>query len=452
MLLFKHYFPGDKNHQPRLEYAGRAIVPLSCEFIELYPLVKKKAGLAGDAESIELYEEVKYNPTVYVDLVKPNMTLGSAKLESGDILIVQQAGVPGQSPFLTADAFMKHVRNRVSVTFKRIEGSMVVEDEESTVHLDLLKNMTYDDVSAALSGAIRQDHPLKVRLTLQSLYTTLPRPQPHTYAPSLFLEDLIRSHGQIPQSPVLYYEPIDLPLPEYERLMSYRVAFHNSKHEETTAVTVRVLKDRTIADMLEEVRAQLPVEVHKNQQLRLMEVWHWRIWHVFDPSQPVEKNLSTSGASTPWHLRIEVVPEDQRELDQEGQLHVHCLQVEDKEGSPKNAFPCSDPFIMSVGPTETIGELKKRVQKEMEVPDKEFEDWKVVLVSGMNNTQEPLADDVVIAQRLNPDDLSFRKLWGHSDRQMLGFHHENKNPRKTHAHINRPSAVAAQERALKIRA
>lgn len=455
MLLFKHYLPGDKTHVPRLEYAGRAVVPLHMSFADMYPLLRKKAGLPDDAEPIEVYEEVKYNPTVYIDSSKPETILATAKLQSGDILIVQQAGDAKQSAFPSAAEFMKHVRNRVTVTFKRIEGSMVLEEDESTIQLDLLKNMSYDDVSAALAQAIGQDHPLKVRLTLQSVYTALPRPQPHPYPANqaLTLEDLIKpSHGHIPVSPVLYYEPIDLPLPEYERLMSYRVAFHNSKHEETTAVTVRVLKDRTIGEMLEEVRAQLPFEAHKGAPLRLIEVWHWRIWHVFDPSLQVEKNLSTTGASTPWHLRVEVVPEDQLHLDEEGQLHVHCLQVEDKDGNPKLAFPCSDPFIMAVGPSETVGELKARVQAEMEVSDEEFAGWKVVLVSGMNNTQEPLADDVIIAQRFNPDDLSSKKFWGHSDRQMLGFHHENKNPRRTHAHINRPSAIAAQERALKIRA
>lgn len=457
LCFFKHYKPGDATHAPQLEYAGKALLTKSQTFGSCHKLLKDRAGLPAE-EEIEVYEEVKFAPTVIVELTKPETTLAAAKLEDGDILIVQSATTSTDCQFPSATEFMQHVRNRVIVTFKRIEGPNVLDnedretEEESTVELELLKDMKWNDVSSALTTKLGLDHPLKVRLTLQSLYTPMPRPQPQLYNPDLTLEDLIKSHGQIPKSPVLYYEPIDLPLPEYERIVTYRVAFHNSKFEETAAVTVRVGKDKTIRDMLEEVRAQLPPEFHKGQPLRLMEVWNWRIWHVFDPNQRVEEQLAKAGNAVPWHLRCEIIPEDQRDLEEEDKFHIHCMQVEDKDKQTKNAFAFSDPFIMAIGSSETIGELKARVKKIMEIPDQEFENWNVVLVSGIDNKQEFLDDDLVIADKVNIEDLSFRKLYGHSDRPTLGFHHENKNPRRTHAHLNRPSAVVTQERALKIRA
>ncbi|KAL4539456.1 hypothetical protein Ndes2437B_g02171 [Nannochloris sp. 'desiccata'] len=457
LCFFKHYTPGDATHSPQLEYAGKALLTKSQTFGSCDTLLRGRAGLPVE-EEIEVYEEVKFDPTVIVELTKPETTLASAKLEDGDILIVQSATTPAECQFPSATEFMQHVRNRVIVTFKRIEGPNVLDnddkdnEEESTVQVELLKDMKWDDVSKALATKLGLDHPLKVRLTLQSLYTALPRPQPQRYTPELTLEDLIKSHGQIPKSPVLYYEPIDLPLPEYERIVTYRVAFHNSKHEETTAVTVRVGKDKTVGEMLEEVRAQLPADSHKEQPLRLMEIWNWRIWHVFDPSQRIEEHLAKAGNATPWHLRCEVIPETQRDLEEQDKLHIHCVQVEDKDKQTKNAFAFSDPFIMSVGSSETIGELKSRVQEEMKIPGEEFENWKVVLVSGIDHKQELLDDDLVIADKFDVEDLSSKKLYGHSERPTLGFHHENKNPRRTHAHLNRPSAVATQERALKIRA
>ncbi len=51
------------------------------------------------------------------------------------------------------------------------------------------------------------------------------------------------------------------------------------------------------------------------------------------------------------------------------------------------------------------------------------------------STPEPLDDDVVLSQRIPLADL--QKLYSHSDRICIGFEHENKNPRRTHAHINR---------------
>jgi ubiquitin carboxyl-terminal hydrolase 7 len=458
LCFFKLYKPGDAKTSPQLEYAGKALLPKTATFGFCGKIIKKKAELPDD-EEIEVYEEVKFDPTVIVELNKPETTLASAKMENGDILIVQSTTSSTESQFPSPTDFMQHVRNRVIVTFKRIEGNHVVDnednatEEETTVQLELLKDMKWDEVSGALAAKLGLDDPLKVRLTLQSLYTPMPRPQPQRYTPDLTLEDLIKSHGQIPKTPVLYYEPIDLPLPEFERIVTYRVAFHNSKHEETAAVTVRVGRDKTVGEMLEEVRGQLPADSHNGKPLRLMEIWNWRIWHVFDPNQRVEEHLAKTGnATTPWHLRCEVIPEDQLELELEDSLHVHCIQVEDKDKLAKNAFAFSDPFIMSVGPTETVGELKARVQEEMKIPQKEFESWQVVLVSGINYNQELLEDSIVISEKFNSEDLSSKKLYGHSERQMLGFHHENKNPRRTHAHINRPSAVVTQERALKIRA
>lgn len=41
----------------------------------------------------------------------------------------------------------------------------------------------------------------------------------------------------------------------------------------------------------------------------------------------------------------------------------------------------------------------------------------------------------MISDRISHADL--RKLFGHHDRPCLGFEHENKNPRKTHAHLNK---------------
>ena len=106
---------------------------------------------------------------------------------------------------------------------------------------------------------------------------------------------------------------------------------------------------------------------------------------------------------------------------------------------------------MSITEGETVGQLKARVQRELGVSAKEFAFWRVVLVTGIGFAMETLGDDVVVAQRPSRADLGPSKLYGHMERQMIGFHHENKNPRRTHAHINRP-ATFGQERALRIRA
>lgn len=60
---------------------------------------------------------------------------------------------------------------------------------------------------------------------------------------------------------------------------------------------------------------------------------------------------------------------------------------------------------------------------------------------------EELADDAVVASRLDS-----QRLYGHQERNCIGFVHENKNPRRTAAHLNtRPTAWQGQEKQLRIR-
>ncbi len=60
---------------------------------------------------------------------------------------------------------------------------------------------------------------------------------------------------------------------------------------------------------------------------------------------------------------------------------------------------------------------------------------------------EPLADDVQVSSRLDT-----QRLYGHQERNCIGFVHENKNVRRTHAHLNaRLVAWQGQEKQLKIR-
>jgi len=137
-------------------------------------------------------------------------------------------------------------------------------------------------------------------------------------------------------------------------------------------------------------------------------------------------------------------------MDTPEALHVQCQQVSIERNS---ATAFSDPFLMSIGEEETVGELKARVQKDFELSDEEFETWNVVLLRGMAQP-EPLEDDVVITSKISKEDLTGDKLYARqSDRPALGFEHRNNNLRRTQIHLNRnPNSSLGQEKALKIKA
>lgn len=445
-IFVKQYFPDTKTSLPVVKYLGHIIAGKGDKINEICPRLRKMAGLSDDAD-IVLFEEVRSEP-VMIEELPPEKTAMECELDDGDIIIVQEVYKGTLAKFPTAVSYLKDVKNRANIVLRPLSPSNEQEEKKATFTLDLKKDMTYDEISSAVSRHLGLDHSLKVQFTAQSSYTFQPRSQPIRYQPSLRLDAMCRPVTVANPNPVLYYEVIDLPLPEFERLVTHKISIHDTKHDEIASVTVTVPKDKTVGDLLEEVRKEAKDKVPEGAELRILEVYQWRIWQLFDPRLPVEQHLD----SNPWHLRAEVIPEGQKDLEKEGNLHVHCLQVQEKDGNANQAFAFSDPFIMDISKTETVGELRKRVQEEMEIPDEEFSDWKIVLVAGLNMAMEPLAEDVIIADKLNPMDMSHARLYGHFDRAAIGFYHENKNPRRTHAHLNRQPASLGQDRALRIKA
>jgi ubiquitin carboxyl-terminal hydrolase 7 len=189
LLFFKHFIPGAAATAPRLEYAGRGIFPNSTKIADMFPLLAKKGGLPEGCP-IDAFEEVKPEPTVMVERLGKACTLVSAQLEHGDILVFQRLLPPHEAKALqypAADEFLRHVRNRAAVSFRPLCGG-----EEGAVSLDLLKDMRYDAVSAALAKALGLDHPLKVRLTAQGPFSRLPRSAPLKYGAEWTLEEMLR--------------------------------------------------------------------------------------------------------------------------------------------------------------------------------------------------------------------------------------------------------------------
>lgn len=445
-IFVKQYFPDTKTSLPVVKYLGHMIAPKGEKIKEMYPRLRKMGGISDDAD-IMLFEEVRSDP-VMVEELHPEKTSIECELDDGDIIIVQEVSKGTLAKFPTALSYLEDVKNRASIVLKPLSPSNEQEEKKGTFTLELRKDMAYDEISSAVTKHLGLDHSLKVQFTAQSSYTFQPRSQPIRYQPSLRLDAMCRPATVTNPNPVIYYDVINLPLPEYERLVTHKISIHDKKHDEISSVTVTVPKDKTVGGLLEEIRKEAKDKIPEGADLRILEVYQWRIWQLFDPKLPVEQHLD----SNPWHLRAEVIPESQKDLEKEGNLHVHCLQVQEKDGNANLAFAFSDPFIMDISKTETVGQLRKRVQEEMEIPEEEFSKWKVVLVAGLNMAMEPLAEDVIIADKLNPMDLSHARLYGHYDRAAIGFFHENKNPRRTHAHLNRQPASLAQDRALRIKA
>ena len=485
-VFLKKFVPGGAG-RPVLEYVKHVMIPAGMPFEgDLLRRLKVICAIDEGADCV-LLEEVKSAPDVTMLDIDVGKSANDQKspLVDGAILIVQQVGsIAEDEAFPTVTDFFTAVKDRVQVTFKPLRpsgghaGSAPTVDEKENENqtnsevsgektrsssrrkasskvaktpadaspaapvftLEMMKSWPYDTVSEAVANHLGLDDPLKVQFTARSVYDKAPRPYPIKYRGDATLQDLCRSGIY-----TLFYEPIDVPIGEYERLVNVKVILHDAKHDEVTTVKVTVLKDKLVADLSDAIKKAVGRKVKASDVIRVMDVHQWKIWQVYDPQKPIsEYNLD---GSCPFGIRAEVVPASQLDLEQEGRMHVHCLQVEEKENKPNQAFPFSDPFIMDVSPTETVGELKLRVKEEMQISDEEFAEWKVVLVSRLLS-MEPLEDEDVVSEKI--PDTGPDVLYGTHDRSFIGFFHENKNPRRTHAHLHRGTYTGGSVATIKM--
>lgn len=72
-----------------VQYIGRIFATKTQRFVDLMPLLLKRAGLP-EGTKLCIYEEIKFDPSVMVDLQTPSHSLANAQLEDGDILCLQE--------------------------------------------------------------------------------------------------------------------------------------------------------------------------------------------------------------------------------------------------------------------------------------------------------------------------------------------------------------------------
>lgn len=132
LLFFKYYDPAAET----LKYVGHLFAPKAARMRDLFPFLRRKAGLPSDAP-LQCYEEIKFEPSIMVDPISAGALLFSdAQLETGDIIafqVVDQGGggaaaaggdeeAAGEEEqqqqryrFPTVKDFLIYVRNRLMV-------------------------------------------------------------------------------------------------------------------------------------------------------------------------------------------------------------------------------------------------------------------------------------------------------------------------------------------------
>nr|VDC93369.1 unnamed protein product [Brassica oleracea] len=408
LLFFKLYDP----ENGVLRYVGRLMVKNSSKPMDIIGELIQMAGFAPD-EEIELFEEIKFQPCVMCEHLDKNTSFKLSQIEDGDIICYQKALSiqENECPYPDVPSFLEYVQNREVVRFRTLEKP---KDDQFTMELSKLHS--YDDVVDRLAEKIGLDDSSKIRLTPHNCYSQQPKPQPIKYRGVDHLSDMLAHYNQT--SDILYYEVLDIPLPELQGLKILNVAFHHASKDEVIIHTIRLPKQSTVGDVINELKTKVVELSHQDAELRLLEVFSHKIYKTFVSTERIE-----SINDHYWTLLAEEIPEEEKNIGPNARL-IHVYHFTKESGQNQQVHNFGDPFVLVIHEGETLEEIKTRIQKKLHVPDEDFAKWKFAFFS--TGRPDYLQDTDVVYNRFQRKDVY--GAW----EQYLGLEHVDNAPKRAY--------------------
>ncbi|KAJ7975928.1 ubiquitin carboxyl-terminal hydrolase 12 [Quillaja saponaria] len=410
ILLFFKLYDLEKG---KLRYVGRLYVKGSTKPIDILPKLNQMAGFDPD-EQIELYEEIKFEPCVMCEHLDKRISFRLSQIEDGDIICFQKSALLDGEECRYPDipSFLHYVHNRQIVHFRSLE-----RPKEDDFCIELSKVHSYDDVVERVASQVGLDDPSKIRLTSHNCYSQQPKPQPIKYRGVEHLSDMLVYYNQT--SDILYYEVLDIPLPELQGLKNLKVAFHQATKDEVVIHNIRLPKLSTVGDVINLLKTKVELS-HPNAELRLLEVFYHKIYKIFPHNEKIE-NINDQY----WTLRAEEIPEEEKNLGPHDRLiHVYHFAKETLQNQMQ-VQNFGEPFLLVIHEGETLAEVKVRIQKKLQVPDDEFSKWKFAFLS--LGRPEYLQDSDIVCSRFQRRDL--HGTW----EQYLGLEHLDTASKRAYA-------------------
>ena len=432
-LHLKVYDP----HEARLSYRGAFYADGSRTLSDYLGKIKSLAGFAPE-QSVELYEEIAFvrDNDITVDLIseenlennslceKVNDDDETMQLGNGDILIVQPAVTDEMEDtlkFPNVRQFIDFRHNHQVVLCRELNAP-----KTDQVRLELTKLTSYDQVAEALADALQLSDPKLLRFTSHNIYTNGPKSTPFKFRGVNTLAQMLDNQ----QNEVLYYDVVDIPLPELEQLKDLQIYFHGANTRLIEKFQLRLPKDAKVQDVLEELRSKLGERL-KGKKLRLLELFYSQIYKVFD----TEKSIADINEQY-WTLRAEEVPEDE---DEDASL-LRVYNISKDLSNPSQYHPYDEPFLLRLLRGETLGQIKARIKDKLEASDDDFAKWK--FHAGVSTRYQLLEDDdMVLSEKFTREDKDGFLEY------TLGIERDVKGPRRP---ASRQGKASGFERAIKI--
>jgi len=453
LLFFKFYDP----HKEQLTYVGHASVARTSTPRDLAPLMR--ALLQEPPESrvdFLSYEEIKFDP-VMCEVIHPNEVLEAVQIEDGDIICFQVSNPSAANPprgqhalrFPKVDGFLTYLMNRQFVRIRPLDGKQAAAEsgEVAEFSLELGKEMSYQQFTSRIAEAVKAPNYQYVRIYQHSHYSNMARAHPVNFEGVATLQEVLVQGNQAVD--LLYYEILDIPLPELEKLKTVTISFADPSTKVVGVQSIRVARQSCVREVLEQVK-QIPevatamggrdsagaTAESGGGNLRLLQIFGSKIYKVIPGNEMID-----SINDQYWTLRAEeVVPHEEPQSLTDQVVHFcHFSRPAGTEAEQNREIPLfGEPFFLAVAANETISSVKQRVQAKLRLSAEEFAKLNFFLI--VPNKMEELVDDEILVTKLAIKDSS--SMWDN----YIGIEHKDRPQRRA-----APRASNNYEKAVSIK-
>lgn len=220
----------------------------------------------------------------------------------------------------------------------------------------------------------------------------------------------------------LFYQKLSIPIHDLENKKQVKCTWLSPDHKEEQELTLYPAKTGTVADLLEEARGALREHLNSesNSKLRLLEIVSHKIINVAKEDTRID-SLATTQTKT---YRVEEIPAGQVRVA-ENELLVSVVHFQKEIYST-----FGHPFLLKLKEGEKFESVKEKIQKHLDLPEKEFEKYRLAVISmGRAKYLDAESADggpqnVRIRDFINPGQS------GNNSKPYIGLEHVNKNSKR----------------------
>ncbi|XP_037936694.1 ubiquitin carboxyl-terminal hydrolase 7-like [Teleopsis dalmanni] len=353
-----------------LNYIGCAQLPLDKVIWDIIVEVNAKLGF-DLATKLKIYDE--YTKKYIINIKEPlkNILDLSDNLQ-GYILVFEKDYTKTNMDVPTVKDYFLDVMFRTEVIF--LDKSNPNEPE---IILEMPNRYTYDQMVQAISVRINTDFD---KIQFFTCVSNL-KDSPGTAIPYLFkgtIEELLND-GKKGRSKKIYYQRLSLSIHELDNNKEFKCVWVSNDLKEEKELVLYINKNDYVKELLEEAAEKIQFSENSQKQLRLLKVSNHKIVAIIEQNVSFETLQKSYEPMIPCNpqktFRIEEIPTEDLQLTENEML----IPVTHFSKELYNAFGV--PFLIKAANGETYGTLKQRIQTRLNVTDKEWETYKLTVIS-----------------------------------------------------------------------